>query len=99
MQSYDYYVSSRSSTLKFLDAVIHLAWRKCKRNDARDVHLWAENVHVQLELASDGLDVLETFLVVGSGTTNPDLHLVFNEEWGDFSKGTNDTLECGGDLL
>ena len=47
---------------------------------------------------ADGLDVLETLLVVGAGTTDPDLDLVLVEEGCDFAEGADDTLEGGGDL-
>lgn len=42
------------------------------------MHVWAVNVYVQLQLLSDGLDVPETFLIVGTGTTNPYLDLVLD---------------------
>lgn len=83
---------------KLLDAVVPLAWDQRERHDARDVHLWAENVHGEIQLLGDGLDVLETFLVVGTSTADPDLDLVLVKERGDFTKGADDTLECAGDL-
>ena len=62
------------------------------------MHLRAEDVHVEAELLADGLDVLETFLVVGACATNPDLDLVLVELASDFAKGADDTLECRSDL-
>jgi hypothetical protein len=62
------------------------------------MHFWAKHAHLQTELLSDSFDVLETFLVVGASTTDPDLDLVLVEERGDFTQGADDTLECGGDL-
>ena len=40
------------------------------------MHLWAEDVHIQPKLLTDSLDVLETLLVVGTSTANPDLDFV-----------------------
>ena len=71
-----------------------LAWNKRQRHDTGHVHLRAKDVHVQVELLSDCLDVLETFLVVGTGTADPNLDLVLVEERGDFAEGTDDTFEC-----
>jgi len=87
-----------NSTLVLLDAVVHLAWDKSERDDTGDVHLRAEHLHGETELYTDGLDVLKTFLVVRTSTTNPDLNLVLNKERGDFTESTNDTLECRSDL-
>lgn len=55
-------------------------------------------MHVKVELLTDGLDVLETFLVVRTGPTNPDLHLVLIEDWRDLPQGADDTLEGGSDV-
>lgn len=55
-------------------------------------------MHVEAELLSDGLDVLETFLVVGSCATDPDLDLVLVEQRSDLAKCADDTLEGGCDL-
>lgn len=56
-------------------------------------------MHVQAKLDTDRLDVLETFLVVGTGATDPDVDVVLDEERCDFTDGTDDTLERGCDLL
>lgn len=55
-------------------------------------------MHVETQLLTDGLDVLETLLVVGTRTADPDLHLVLNEHGGDLADGADDTLEGGGDV-
>ena len=89
---------SRRLSLKLLDARVHLARDKCERHNTRDVHLWAENVHVQAQFLANGLDVLETFLVVGSGTTHPDLDLVLDKKLCDSTESADDTLECACDL-
>lgn len=81
-------------TAELLDTVVVLAWHKSKGNDARDVHLGTEDLHVKTKLNADGLDVLETLLVVGTGTTDPDLDVVLDEERSDLAEGANDTLEC-----
>ena len=44
------------------------------------------------------LDVLETFLVVGACTTDPDLDVVLVEDGSDLTQSADDTLECGGNL-
>lgn len=65
-------------------------------NDAGDVHLGPKDVHVEMQLLADGLDVLEAFLVVGASSSDPDLGLVLDEDRGDFSEGADDALEGGG---
>jgi hypothetical protein len=86
-------------SLELLDALVVLAGNKRERDDARDVHLGTEDVHVKAELDADGLDVLETLLVVGTGATDPDLDLVLDELRSDLAESADDTLESGGDLL
>lgn len=75
-----------------------LARNKSERDDTGDVHLRTEDLHVETELDSDALNVLETFLIVGSSTTDPDGNLVLVEEGSDLTESADDTLECGGDL-
>lgn len=75
-----------------------LAGDKRKRDDTGDVHLGTENVHVEAELDADGLDVLETLLVVGTGATDPNLDVVLDEERSDLAESADDTLESGSDL-
>lgn len=75
-----------------------LARDKRKRDDTGDVHLRTENVHVEAELDADGLDVLKTFLVVGTGAADPDLDVVLDEERSDLAQSADDTLESGSDL-
>lgn len=84
--------------LELLDALVVLAGDKGERDNARNVHLGAEDVHVEAELDADGLDVLETLLVVGAGAADPDLDLVLVEERSDLAESADDTLESGGDL-
>ena len=62
------------------------------------MHLRTEDVHVELELLADGLDVLETLLVVGASTADPDLDVVLNKERSDLTEGADDTLEGGGNV-
>ena len=78
--------------------LILLAWHQCKRHDPRNVHIRAIDVHVELELLTHRLDVLQTFLVVGSSAANPYLNLVFDKGGGNFAEGTDDSLECCGNL-
>lgn len=63
------------------------------------MHLGAKNVHVELEFLAHGLDVLQTLLVVGASAAHPDLNVVLDEDGCDFADGTDDTLECGCDLI
>lgn len=62
------------------------------------MHLGTEDVHVELELLTDGLDVLETLLVVGASTADPDLDVVLDEERSNLTEGTDDTLEGRGNV-
>ena len=55
-------------------------------------------MHVEAELDADGLDVLETLLVVRTGATHPDLDVVLDEEGSDLAESADDTLESRGDL-
>ena len=55
-------------------------------------------MHVELKLLTHRFDVLQTFLVVGSSAANPYLDLVFDEGGSNFAEGTDDSLECCGDL-
>ena len=59
------------------------------------MHLWAINVNIELQLLADRLDVLETLLIVGTRTTDPDLDLVFDQLAADLSESSDDTLKCG----
>lgn len=65
-------------------------------NDAGDVHLGTKDVHVEMQLLADGLDVLEPLLVVGTSSPDPDLGLVLDEDGSDFSESADDALEGGG---
>ena len=71
-------------SLELLEAVglglLKLAGDEGERHDAADVHLGAEDVGVKTELLSRRLHVLETLLVVGTGTTDPDGHVVLLED-------------------
>lgn len=62
------------------------------------MHLGAVNVHVQTQLDTSRLDVLQTLLVVRTSTTDPDLDLVLVQNGGDIADGADDTLEGGGDV-
>jgi hypothetical protein len=62
------------------------------------VHVRTVNVHVQAQLAGNVLDVLETLLVVGTSTTNPDLDVVLDKEACDLAEGLDDTLEGRGNV-
>lgn len=57
------------------------------------------DLDVQLQLLTGRLDVLETLLVVGTSTTDPDLDVVLDQDGSEFSQGAYDTLEGGGDVL
>lgn len=85
--------------LELLDTSVVLSRNESKRDNTGNVHLRTEDVHVEAELDADGLDVLETLLVVGTGAADPDLDLVLDEERGDLTESADDTLESGSDLL
>jgi hypothetical protein len=85
--------------LELLDTSVVLSRNESKRDNTGNVHLRTEDVHVEAELDADGLDVLETLLVVGTGAADPDLDLVLDEERGDLTESADNTLESGSDLL
>lgn len=62
------------------------------------MHLRAVDVHVELQLDTDVLDVLETLLVVGASTAHPDLNLVLVQLRGDLAESADHTLESAGDV-
>lgn len=64
-----------------------------------DVHVWAVHLHIELELLADVLDVLETLLVVGASTADPNLDVVLNEDGRKLPESANDTLECRSNIL
>lgn len=55
-------------------------------------------MHIQFELFTDGLDILEAFLEVGTCAADPNLDFVLDESWCELSEGTNDSLERRRDL-
>jgi hypothetical protein len=79
---------------EFLD--VALLALEGERDDTGNVHLGAVDVHVQTELDTNRLDVLQTLLVVGAGTADPDLDLVLDEDGGDLADGADQTLEGAG---
>ncbi len=92
-------LSTRLLSLELLNvAVLPLAGDKGERNDTRDVHLGAKDLGVEAELLSSSLHVLETLLVVGAGTANPDLDLVLNEAGSKVAESPNDTLKGAGNV-
>ena len=50
-------------------------------------------MHIELQLLTNRLDVLETFLVIGAGTADPDLNFVFDQGTCKFPESADDTLE------
>lgn len=62
------------------------------------MHLRAVHLHVKTKLITNVLDELEAFLVVGTGTTHPNLDVVLDKQRGNLSQGLDDTLERGGDI-
>lgn len=73
--------------------------QKGHRHNTRNVHLRSINLHVELELLTNVLDIFETLLIVGASTTNPDIDLVFLENLRKFSESADNSLKCGGNLL
>ena len=62
------------------------------------MHIGAKDVHVQLQLLANRLDILKALLVVRTCTSYPDLDLMFNKSARDLSQGTNDAFESRSDL-
>lgn len=71
---------------------------QCQGHDSADMHIWPVNMHIQFELLTDGLDILEAFLEIGTCAPDPDLNFMLDESWGVLSEGSNDTLERRRDL-
>src|SRR5271156_6078283 len=69
-----------------------------ERHNTADVHLWAIDVHVQLELLAHRLDVLQPLLVVRARAAHPDLDLVLDEHWCDLAQCLYHALERAGDV-
>lgn len=55
-------------------------------------------MHVELELFANGLDILQSFLVIGTCAANPDGSLVLNQRWGKLPEGSDNTLKSGRNL-
>jgi hypothetical protein len=79
-------------------AGLPLAGNQGQRDDAGNVHLGAKDLGVEAELLRGRLHVLETLLVVGTGTTDPDLDVVLVELGGVVAESLDDTLEGAGDV-
>lgn len=79
------YRTSQILSGKLLYFALVLAWYQGKRYDATDMHIRAIHMQIQLELLADCLDVPEAFLIVGAGTSNPNLDLMFDQSVGKFS--------------
>ena len=62
------------------------------------MHIGAKDVHVQLQLLANRLDILKALLVVRACASYPDLDLVFNKSARDLSQGTNDAFESRSNL-
>lgn len=69
-----------------------------QRHDATDVHIWTVDVHIELQLLADRFDVLQALLVVGTGTTDPDLDLVLEQGGAVLPQSTDNTLESRCDV-
>jgi hypothetical protein len=87
-----------SLTLELLNALVHPPRDERQGDNAGNVHFRPKDVHVQSQLLSDGLDVLQAFLVVGASAANPDLDLVLVEQWCNFAQSADDTLESCSNL-
>lgn len=57
------------------------------------------DVHVKLQLLPDGLDVLQTLLVVGSSAADPDLNFVLHQYLSELTERTYNTLESRSNVL
>ena len=79
-------------------ALLPLARHQRQRHDTTDVHLGAKDLGIETELLCRSLEVLETLLVVGTGTTDPDLSVVLDESLAVLPEGLDDTLESAGNV-
>jgi hypothetical protein len=79
-------------------ALLPLAGDESQGNDTGDVHLRTKDLGVETEFLGSGLHVLETLLVVGTSTSDPDLDVVLNQLSGIVSEGSDDTLEGAGNV-
>lgn len=79
-------------------ALLPLAGDEGQGHNARDVHLRAKDLGLQTQLLSSSLHVLKTLLVVGTGTTDPDLNVVLVQLSGIIPQSTDDTLEGAGNI-
>lgn len=79
-------------------ALLPLARDQCQRHDTTDVHLGAKDLGVKTELLCRSLEVFKTLLVVGTGTTDPNLSVVLNESLAVLPKSLDDTLESASDV-
>lgn len=57
------------------------------------------NMHVEFQLLPNRLDILQTLLVVGSSTADPDLDFVLQEYLCELTESANNTLEGGSNVL
>ncbi len=71
--SYKYRLSS-----KLLNIALIFPRHKRQRHNTRNMHLRSKDVHIELEFFAYGFDVLESFLVIGSRATDPDLYFVLD---------------------
>ena len=62
------------------------------------MHVRAIDVHIELQFLPDGLDVLQTLLIIGTSSTDPDLNIVLYKNRSKFTESTDDTLESGRNL-
>ena len=53
-------------------------------HNTADVHVRAVDVHVELELLTNSFDVLQAFLIIGSGAAYPDGDFMLNQGWCEF---------------
>lgn len=70
--------SHRESAGKFLHLALVLAGHQRQGYDPADVHIRAVDVDIQFQLLPDRFDVLQAFLVIGSGPANPNLDPVLD---------------------
>lgn len=64
---------------KFLYRSLVFAWNQGQRHNAAHMHVRTVDVHIELELFSDSLDILQPFLIIRSCAANPDLGLVLDQ--------------------
>ena len=58
------------------------------------MHLRAKHMHIKAQLVASSLNILQSFLVIRSGASDPDLDFVFVQLACEFADRADDAFEC-----